>query len=178
VYDINLIPENRYDNNTVAKTVVVVIAAVITSILLIYYGIIDPLRQRYHVEQMYRIHQSQIAGLETIAAEHTSTSTNLEQLRIRKETMRVLFEDKLPASLLVFKIDNAIPQGVHIISKNYGEGTMNLQGRAPSLLEVAALSIGLKNTGLFESVRIVSTDRDLVTGYVSFVINLKVTEAE
>jgi len=173
MYDINLVPESRYDNNTLAKTVVVVTSAVILTAFLIFYGVVDPLRQQFHVEQMYRMHKSQMAKLETIASEHESTSVYLEQLRIRQEGMRVLFDEMLPASLLLLNIEDAIPSGVFIFSKNYSEDNIALQGRALSSLEVAGLSIGLKNTGLFEFVRIISVERNLAAGYSSFVINLK-----
>jgi len=173
MYDINLVPEKRYDNNTLAKTVVTVISGVILIAFLIFYGIIDPLRQQYYVEQMYRIHSSQMARLETTASEHATTSAYLEQLRIRREGLRVLFDEKLPASLLVLDIENSIPSGVYLISKNYTEGDIALQGHALSSLEVADLSIGLKNTELFEFVRTISIERDLTAGNSPFLMNLK-----
>jgi len=176
MYDINLIPERKYNTNTVTKTTLISIAAVAVSAILIYFGIIDPLRQQYYVEQMYRMHKSQMAKFETIAVEHSAISANLDQLRLRKDGLNVLFEDIIPSSFMVASIDEEIPQRVYIFNNNYGGGNFALQGRAPSLLEVADFSIRLKDTGLFESVRVLSVERDLAARDNSFVINLKMLE--
>lgn len=173
MYDINLIPESRYNNNTLAKTFVTITIGVMLMALLIYYGVIDPIRQQSQVEQIYRIHKSQMARLSTTAEEHAQLSATLEQLRIRKDGMSGLLKKDLPESLLIANIDGALPQGVRIFGITYGDNTVSLQGHALSLLNIADLSVELKNTGIFEIVRIISVERDLAAGYKTFVINLK-----
>jgi len=176
MYDINLMPASRYNVKKIVTTVVIVSISLILSAGLVFYGIVEPLSQQYQVEEMYRLHRSQMARFNTTAEEHATISSNLEQLRLRKDGLSVLFEEKLPSSLVVYGIDGALPRLVYIINTNYSEGSFTLQGHAPSLLEVSEFSMNLKETGLFTTVRILSGVRDMAAGNNSFVINLKLFE--
>jgi len=105
-----------------------------------------------------------------VDADNVAFNARLEELRLRKETLSELFVEELPKSVLVESIDGAVPNRVNISNIVYGDGLVSFQGSAPSPIEVADFSIGLTQTDLFSSVRIISIERELEGGEHSFVI--------
>jgi len=173
--DINLLPESRYNKRIIARNILLFFLAVASVGVVICFGIIEPLYEKRIAEQVLEIHIANMEKFKDADTINVELIARLEELKARKEGMAELFEQRLPGSVLVSKVDGALPGGVRIISINYGEGTVTLQGRAPSSIEVADFSIGLRNTGLFQSVRVLSIQRDLADGHHSFIMNLKLT---
>jgi len=168
--DINLIPKSRYNLRDCLKFAIISFLIICFSALVIFFGVIDPLRRKRYAEQTFAIHTGQMEEHKDVDADNVAFNARLEELRLRKETLSELFVEELPKSVLVESIDGAVPNRVNISNIVYGDGLVSFQGSAPSPIEVADFSIGLTQTDLFSSVRIISIERELEGGEHSFVI--------
>jgi len=173
--DINLLPESRHNKRIIARNILLIFLAVAFAGIVIYFGIIAPLYEKSIAEQVLRLHMAQMEKFKDADTINTELIARIEEIKAHKEGMAELFEQRLPSSMLVSEIEGALPEGVRLISIVYGDGVVTLQGRAPSPIEVADFSIGLRNTGLFQSVRILSIHGGLADGYHSFNMTLRVT---
>lgn len=168
--DINLIPKSRYVFRDYVKFTLISGLIISFSVFVIFFGVVDPLRRKNYAEQAFNIHTGQMGEHIDVEADNAALNVRLEELRLRKEALPELFVEKLPKSVIMEKIDGAVPGRVQIDNIVYGDGLISFQGNAPSPVEVADFSIGLTQTGLFSVVRIISIERELEGGQHSFVI--------
>jgi len=168
--DINLIPKSRYSLLDYVKFTLICGLIIVFFVSVVFFGVIDPLRRKLYAEQAINIHAGQMEEHKDVEAENAALTVRLEEIRLRKEALSELLVKKIPKSVIMENVDGAVPERIQIESIVYGEGSLSFQGSAPSPIEVADFSIGLTQTDLFSSVRIISIERDLEGGQHSFVI--------
>jgi len=168
--DINLIPKSRYNLREYIKFAIISFLIVCFSVFAIFFGVIDPLLRRRYAAEAFAIHTGQMDEYMDVEAENAALTVRLEELRLRKETFSELLTEKIPKSVIVKNIDGAVPNRVNISNIVYEDGLVSFHGSAPRPIEVADFSIGLTQTDMFSSVRIISIERELDGGEHSFVI--------
>jgi len=176
--DINLIPKNRYNFRDYVRFAIIIFLIICFSVLIVFFGVLDPLRKKRYAEHSFAVHTGQMEEHKDIDADNIALNARLEELRLRKETLAELFVEKLPKSTIMKSVDGAVPVRVNINNIVYGDGLVSFQGSAPSPIEVADFSIGLTQTDLFSSVRIISIMRELEGGQHSFVILSRLSEIQ
>lgn len=168
--DINLIPKSRYNLSDYVRFAIVIFLIICFSVFILFFGVIDPLREKRYAEHSFAVHTGRMEEHKDVDADNVALNARLDELRLRKETLAELFVEKLPKSMIMQSVDGAVPDRVNINNIVYGDGLISFQGSAPSPIEVADFSIGLTQTDLFSSVRIISIERELEGGQHSFVI--------
>jgi len=161
--DINLLPKSKVTLSIVLKIVLLVMLGITISSGGLFFGVIEPTLIALTLEREFDEHQSKMESFRTKEAELNALNAEFVLLEQRRQNMASLLEHKLPMSAVIAAIENLTNVDIVVSNFTYGTSIIGLQVRASSHIDIATFSQNLTNTEFFQSVRIMTIERDLTT---------------